>query len=83
MRHCHEKSAVTDRLLLKLLNHFLTLDGLVHCKTETEAHQMMAELKIRFEACKLELHSTKTKIVYCKDEKRKGQYPQTEFTFLV
>lgn len=32
--------------------------------------------------CKLELHPTKTKIVYCKDDSRKGQYSQTEFTFL-
>ena len=32
--------------------------------------------------CRLELHPTKTKIVYCKDGKRKGQYPNVKFDFL-
>jgi len=57
-------------------------DGLVHCQTEQEAQQILTELKDRFEKCNLELHPTKTKIVYCKDGSRKGQYPQIEFTFL-
>jgi len=57
-------------------------DGLVHCQTEQEAQKILAELKDRFENCNLELHPTKTKIVYCKDGSRKGQYPQIEFTFL-
>jgi len=57
-------------------------DGLVHCKTELEAQQILAKLKERFEVCKLELHPTKTKVVYCKDGSRKGQYSQTEFDFL-
>jgi RNA-directed DNA polymerase len=57
-------------------------DGLVHCKTEYEAKQIFAKLKSRFEACHLEMHSEKTRIVYCKDWKRRGYYPQTEFDFL-
>ncbi len=57
-------------------------DGLVHCRTEQKALHVYAALKERFEACKLELHPTKTKIVYCKDGSRKGQYPQTQFDFL-
>ena len=57
-------------------------DGLVHCRTEQEALQVLARLKERFEMCKLELHPTKTKIVYCKDGNRKGQYSQTQFDFL-
>jgi hypothetical protein len=28
------------------------------------------------------LHPTETKIVYCKDGKRKGRYPSTNFDFL-
>ena len=32
--------------------------------------------------CRLELHPTKTKIVYCKDGKRKGKYPNVKFDFL-
>jgi RNA-directed DNA polymerase len=57
-------------------------DGLLHCRTEQQAQQLLLELKQRFEECKLDLHPLKTKIVYCKDGSRKGQYPQTEFTFL-
>jgi RNA-directed DNA polymerase len=57
-------------------------DGLIHCRTEQEAQRLLAELKQRFEVCKLELHPTKTKIIYCKDGQRKGSYPQTEFDFL-
>jgi RNA-directed DNA polymerase len=30
----------------------------------------------------LEMHPTKTKIVYCKDKKRKGTYPSVKFDFL-
>jgi hypothetical protein len=30
----------------------------------------------------LEMHPTKTKIVYCKDKKRKGAYPNVNFDFL-
>ena len=32
--------------------------------------------------CKLELHPEKTKVVYCKDEKRRGNYPNEKFDFL-
>ncbi len=57
-------------------------DGLVHCRTEAEAKYMLAVLKERFEACGLEMHPLKTKIVYCKDGSRKGEYENTEFDFL-
>jgi RNA-directed DNA polymerase len=57
-------------------------DGLVHCRTEQEAQQLLAGLTQRFAECKLELHPTKTKIVYCKDVNRNGHYPNTEFDFL-
>ena len=32
--------------------------------------------------CRLELHPTKTKIVYCKDDRRKGKYENVAFDFL-
>ena len=43
---------------------------------------MLAVLEERFEACGLEMHPLKTKLVYCKDGGRKGQYENTEFDFL-
>src|SRR5262249_49559484 len=45
-------------------------DGLVHCRTEQEARAIMAELRARLAECHLEMHPTKTKIVYCKDGSR-------------
>ena len=57
-------------------------DGLVHCRSEQEAQQLLVSLKERFEMCGLELHPVKTKIVYCKDGRRKNSYPTTKFTFL-
>jgi group II intron reverse transcriptase/maturase len=57
-------------------------DGLVHCRTEQEAEAVKAELQARLAECRLELHPTKTKIVYCKDVKRKGAYPNVTFDFL-
>jgi RNA-directed DNA polymerase len=57
-------------------------DGLVHCRNEQEATAFVAALQVRLAECHLELHPTKTKIVYCKDEKRKGTYPNVKFDFL-
>jgi RNA-directed DNA polymerase len=57
-------------------------DGLVHCRSEHEAAALRAELQVRLAECRLELHPTKTKIVYCKDGKRKATYPNVTFDFL-
>ncbi len=57
-------------------------DGLVHCLTEHEAQALRADLQARLAECRLELHPTKTKIVYCKDGKREGTYPNVSFDFL-
>ena len=57
-------------------------DGLVHCSSETESKQLLIALQKRFQACGLELHPQKTKIVYCKDGKRKGNHENTTFDFL-
>jgi hypothetical protein len=43
---------------------------------------MLTVLEQRFNDCGLELHPTKTKIVYCKDGSRKGTYENTSFDFL-
>jgi RNA-directed DNA polymerase len=57
-------------------------DGIVHCKVEHEATHLLVALSQRFRECGLEPHPEKTKIVYCKDSNRKGEYPYTEFDFL-
>jgi len=57
-------------------------DGLVHCRNEQEAQAMMAALQARLAECHLEMHPTKTKIVYCKDGSRKESYIHQGFDFL-
>ena len=57
-------------------------DGLVHCRTQHEAEALKAQLQARLAECRLEMHPTKTKIVYCKDGKRKGKYSNVIFDFL-
>jgi RNA-directed DNA polymerase len=57
-------------------------DGLVHCRSEREAEALKAELQDRLAECGLEMHPIKTKIVYCRDGKRKGGYPNVAFDFL-
>ena len=41
-----------------------------------------SELQARLAECGLEMHPTKTKIVYCKDGKRMTEYPNVSFDFL-
>jgi len=57
-------------------------DSVVHCKTEKEARELRDALEKRFSECGLELHPEKTKIVYCKDDDRRENYPVTKFDFL-
>ena len=57
-------------------------DGLVHCRSELEAEALKATLQARLAECQLELHPTKTKIVYCRDSNRNGAYPNVMFDFL-
>jgi hypothetical protein len=57
-------------------------DGLVHCRSENEAQSIREALAARLGECDLELHPTKTKIVYCKDHRRKSKYETVSFDFL-
>lgn len=57
-------------------------DAVVHCVSERQAQQVLAALQDRMVEVGLRLHPDKTRIVYCKDDKRRGDYPHTSFTFL-
>ena len=57
-------------------------DGLIHCKSEKQAEYIKDFLDRRFKECRLEMHPTKTKIVYCKDSNRHGNHPNIQFIFL-
>lgn len=57
-------------------------DGVIHCKSEAQAQFALNKLGRRLRECGLELHPSKTRIVYCQDINRQKMHPVTEFTFL-
>ena len=57
-------------------------DIIVHCKNEKQAQWLREVMERRLSQCKLELHPEKTKVVYCKDDKRRDNYPNEKFDFL-
>lgn len=56
-------------------------DGLIHCHSQAQARQVMEEPRQRLQDRGLELHPDKTRIVYCKDDNRSGDYPVRKFDF--
>jgi RNA-directed DNA polymerase len=57
-------------------------DILVHSRSREEAETVLEAIRDRFAQCGLELHPTKTRIVYCKDDDRRGEHEHITFTFL-
>ena len=57
-------------------------DAVAHCRSEAEARKLLAAIAERLKECKLEMHPEKSGIVYCKDSKRRKEYPKVSFTFL-
>jgi len=57
-------------------------DVVAHCKSERQARWLLDALRRRFAECGLELHPTKTRIVYCKDDDRRGSWEHESFEFL-
>ena len=57
-------------------------DILCHCRSEAQARELWTALERRFAECGLKLHPDKTTIVYCKDDDRRGNYPNEKFDFL-
>jgi group II intron reverse transcriptase/maturase len=57
-------------------------DIVLHCDTEKEAQELLIALKERLMQVKLRVNEAKTKIVYCKDYRRKALRDKTQFGFL-
>ncbi len=57
-------------------------DGLLHCRSKKQAIYVMSKIVKRFQACKLEIHPEKSRIVHCKDKNRGEVYPVISFDFL-
>ena len=57
-------------------------DVIVHCRSQGQARAVLLAIRDRFTQCGLELHPTKTRIVYCKDDRRPGEFEHISFDFL-
>jgi RNA-directed DNA polymerase len=57
-------------------------DVVLHCKSERQARFVRSRVAERMADCNVELNPRKTRIVYCKDEDRKGSYEHERFDFL-
>ena len=57
-------------------------DAVVHCKTRRQAEYVLARIATRMQEVGLRLHPDKTRIVYCKDGRRRAEHEHTSFTFL-
>jgi RNA-directed DNA polymerase len=57
-------------------------DAVIHCRTRPQAEAVLGKLRKRMEQVGVSLHPEKTRIVYCKDGKRRGSHEHAEFTFL-
>jgi RNA-directed DNA polymerase len=57
-------------------------DAIVHCTTRRQAEHVLGRITARMQDVRLRLHPDKTRIVYCKDSKRRDEHEHTSFTFL-
>jgi len=57
-------------------------DAVVHCVSERQAEQVLAAIAERMQEVGLRLHPDKTRIVYCKNGRRRGEHEHASFTFL-
>lgn len=57
-------------------------DGIAHCTSLKQAKYLQRRLQERFICFGLELNLEKTRIVYCKNDDRKGNHEYTSFDFL-
>ncbi len=57
-------------------------DAVIHATSLRQAQSVLEAVRCRLKECGLELHPEKTRIVYCKDDDRRGDYPQIKFDFL-
>jgi RNA-directed DNA polymerase len=57
-------------------------DIVVHCNTQQEAEEVLQSIRVRMAECRLELNPYKTKIVFCKNSRRKAKFKTVQFDFL-
>lgn len=57
-------------------------DVVLHCQSKEESQEVLTALSGRLTEVCLRLNEAKTKIVYCKDYRRKGDHDKVQFGFL-
>jgi RNA-directed DNA polymerase len=57
-------------------------DAVVHCRSRRQAEYVLGRVAARINEVGLRLHPDKTRIVYCKDGRRRAEHEHTSFTFL-
>jgi group II intron reverse transcriptase/maturase len=57
-------------------------DVVIHCVSREQAELVLEAVRCSLRNCKLELHPEKTRIVYCKDEGRRGDFGTHKFDLL-
>lgn len=59
-------------------------DAIIFCKSQNEGQTVMMSVAKRLQQCGLEMHGSKTKLVYCRDSNRRydKDYPIVSFDFL-
>ena len=57
-------------------------DIICHCDSQAEAEALRAAVEARLAECRLALHPEKTRVVYCADANRRGDYTVRCFDFL-
>jgi group II intron reverse transcriptase/maturase len=59
-------------------------DAIIMCRTQNDSQTVMKAVAKRLTDCGLEMHASKTKLVYCKDSNRRynKHYPIVSFDFL-
>jgi RNA-directed DNA polymerase len=57
-------------------------DVIVHCQSREESEEVLTAIKERLAAVCLALNASKTKVVYCKDYRRKEGHEHVQFGFL-
>lgn len=65
-----------------VLNHSFTLDGVLHCRSQKQAEEILKKITERFLNCGLEIHPEKSGIIYCKEKNRTASFERISFDFL-
>lgn len=57
-------------------------DIVVHSRSQQQARHLLERISERLAACGLDVNQEKTRIVYCRDDRRNGHHAHVQFDFL-